>query len=87
MLGVAGAYAFLRWQAITVGNEGLTMSIVPDAVIVWRGMAEDGADIAPYHGLAGSVPDDVKAAVDEIRASIASGAFEVPLDTSAPTSD
>ena len=39
LLGVAGAYGFLSWQSITIGNEGLTMSIVPDAVIFWRGMA------------------------------------------------
>lgn len=37
--GVAAATAFLRWQSFTLGNEGVTMAIAPDAVIVLRGMA------------------------------------------------
>ena len=55
--------------------------------IVWRGLADGGAAIAPYHALADSVPDDVKSAVDETLAGIESGSIEVPLDTSVPTSD
>ena len=38
IVGVALAYAFLSWQSLTVGNEGLTLSIVPDVVIVLRGL-------------------------------------------------
>ncbi len=37
-VGVAGAYLFLTSQRITVGNEGLTMAIVPDLTIVARGL-------------------------------------------------
>jgi putative ABC transport system permease protein len=37
-LGVAGAYAMLRWQSFTVGNEGVTLSIMPDLPILIRGM-------------------------------------------------
>ena len=37
--GVTAAYLFLKWQSFTIGNEGLTMSIVPDIVIVLRGLA------------------------------------------------
>lgn len=55
--------------------------------ISWNGMAAGGASIAPYHGLADRVPDDVKALVDETVANITSGAFEVPLDVSEPKSD
>ncbi len=39
LVGVALAYGFLRWQSLTVGNEGLTLSIVPDMAIVLRGLA------------------------------------------------
>ena len=67
LLGVAGAYAFLRWQAITVGNEGLTMSIVPDAVIVWRGMA-----VALALGLFASLYPAWKAAKRPIVSSLRS---------------
>jgi putative ABC transport system permease protein len=38
VVGVAGAFFFLKWQSITIGNEGLTMSVVPDIVIVVRGL-------------------------------------------------
>lgn len=55
--------------------------------IIWNGMAVGGASIAPYHSLAGQVPDDVKALVDETVSSIMSGTFEVPLDVSEPKSD
>lgn len=55
--------------------------------ILWRGMAEGGAGVAPYHGLADVVPDEVKTAVDETVEAIESGELVVPLDTSLPTSD
>ena len=38
-VGVAGAYVFLNWQSFTIGNEGLTMSVVPNFTIVLRGLA------------------------------------------------
>ena len=38
MVGVAGAYVFLSWQSFTIGNEGLTMSIIPDVAVVFRGL-------------------------------------------------
>ncbi len=37
-LGIAAAYFFLQWQSFTIGNEGLTMAIVPDVAIVLRGL-------------------------------------------------
>ncbi len=39
IVGVMAAYGFLKWQRFTIGNEGLTMSVVPDTVIVLRGLA------------------------------------------------
>jgi putative ABC transport system permease protein len=39
IVGVAGAFFFLTWQSFTIGNEGLTMSVVPDTIIVIRGLA------------------------------------------------
>jgi len=38
-VGVASAFAFLTWQSFTIGNEGVTMSILPDAAILIRGMS------------------------------------------------
>ena len=38
VVGVTAAYLFLKSQSITIGNEGLTMSIVPDIIIVVRGL-------------------------------------------------
>ncbi len=55
--------------------------------IVWRGLAQGGADVAPYHALADRVPDDVKSLVETTVASIKSGDIEVELDVSAPESD
>lgn len=39
VLGVFAAYGFLAWQSFTIGNEGLTLAVMPDAVIVLRGLA------------------------------------------------
>lgn len=39
IVGVTCAFFFLTWQSFTIGNEGLTMSVVPDIVIVVRGLA------------------------------------------------
>ena len=55
--------------------------------IQWMGLADGGTDIAPFHGLADKVPDDVKAAVDAALADIRSGNLTVELDVSAPTSN
>ncbi len=55
--------------------------------IQWFGLADGGTDIAPFHGLADKVPDDVKAAVDAALADIRSGNLTVGLDVSAPTSN
>jgi len=52
--------------------------------MVWRGMADGGSMIAPYHGLADKVPDDVKALVNETIANITSGALTVQVDVSDP---
>ncbi len=55
--------------------------------IQWISLANGGTDIAPYHGLADRVPDDVKAAVDAALADIRSGKLIVELDVSVPTSE
>ena len=38
--------------------------------------AEGGSDIAPFHGLADRVPQEVEAELDTLRASIMDGSFE-----------
>ncbi len=38
-LGVGLAVAFLRWQSFTLGNEGQTLAIRPDAVVALAGLA------------------------------------------------
>ena len=38
LAGVLGAYLFLHWKSFTIGNEGLTMSVVADLIIVVRGL-------------------------------------------------
>ncbi|MEM7224306.1 MAG: BMP family protein [Pseudomonadota bacterium] len=53
----------------------------------WFSMAEGGTDIAPYHGLEGALPEEVKAEVAAAKAKILSGEVKVPLDVSAPKSD
>ena len=55
--------------------------------IVWHGMADGGANIAPYHALTDAVPAEVKAVVENTIADIRSGALQVPVDTSAPASN
>jgi len=37
-IGVASAFIFLTSQSYTIGNEGLTMSVVPDMMIVMRAL-------------------------------------------------
>jgi putative ABC transport system permease protein len=39
VVGVAAAYGFLAWQSFTVGNEGVTMAIVPGVPVLLRGIA------------------------------------------------
>ena len=53
----------------------------------WFSLAEGGTDIAPYHALESSLPDDVKAEVADMKAKIAGGELDVPLDVSDPKSD
>lgn len=55
--------------------------------IKWYGIADGGTGIAPYHGLADTIPAEVQTAVAETLAAIESGALEVELDVSIPTSD
>jgi putative ABC transport system permease protein len=37
-LGVASAMAFLKWQSFTIGNEGVTLAILPDLTVLLRGL-------------------------------------------------
>ncbi len=39
LVGVGGAVAFLRWQSFTLGNEGQTLAIRPDAGVALLGVA------------------------------------------------
>ena len=55
--------------------------------LIWRGIAEGGAGVAPYHGLADRVPDDVKRLVDGAIAAIKDGSLVVELDVSEPVSN
>jgi putative ABC transport system permease protein len=65
--GVALAFGFLRWQSFTIGNEGVTMSIMPDATILMRGVAT-----ALLLGLLASLYPAWKAARRPIVASLRS---------------
>ncbi len=38
LVGVGSAAAFLRWQSFTLGNEGQTLAIQPDAIVVATGI-------------------------------------------------
>lgn len=38
VLGVGLAAGFLRWQSFTLGNEGLTLAVAPDAIVVAGGI-------------------------------------------------
>lgn len=49
-VGVLMAVGFLRWQALTIGNEGQTLAIQPDMAVVWVGLTA-----ALLLGLAASV--------------------------------
>ncbi|WP_116599030.1 BMP family lipoprotein [Primorskyibacter marinus] len=55
--------------------------------IIWRGMADGGAGIAPYQALADKVPDDVKALVDATIAEIKSGSLVVDVNVKNPVSN
>jgi basic membrane protein A len=49
-------------------------------------MKEGGADIAPFHGLEGALPQEVKDAVAKTRDDILAGNFEVPYNEKPVTS-
>jgi basic membrane lipoprotein Med (substrate-binding protein (PBP1-ABC) superfamily) len=50
-------------------------------------MKDGGADLAPYNELEATVPDDVKAAVDEAKAAILDGSLTVPMNEAEVESD
>lgn len=50
-------------------------------------MKDGGSDIAPYHGLADKVPEEVKEAVSKKRQEIMDGTFVVPYSEAQPKSD
>lgn len=37
--GVVTAVVFFKWQSFTLGNEGLTLSITPDTMVLFKGLA------------------------------------------------
>ncbi|MBB4649929.1 basic membrane lipoprotein Med (substrate-binding protein (PBP1-ABC) superfamily) [Aminobacter niigataensis] len=53
----------------------------------WFGMKDGGAAFAPYHDLEASLPVDVRTEVETLKAKIASGELEIPVDLSEPKSD
>lgn len=36
--GVFSAFAFFRWKAFTLGNEGLTLAVIPDTAVLLNGL-------------------------------------------------
>lgn len=50
----------------------------------WFSMKDGGSSMAPYHDLEAKLPENVRAEVDDLKARIMSGAFEVPVDVSDP---
>lgn len=53
----------------------------------WFSMAEGGVGLSGYNQYEARIPAELKAEVSSLQAKIASGEFEVPLDTSTPQSD
>jgi len=53
----------------------------------WSFMAKGGAHLAPFHGLKGSIPDEVKQLVKEKEKEIMEGNFKVPYDSTQPKTD
>ena len=47
-------------------------------------MKDGGSSMAPYHDLEAKLPENVRAEVEDLKARIMSGAFEVPVDVSDP---
>lgn len=70
------------WQHETTGNP----YDAPQEKI-WFSMAEGASDIAPFHDLAASVPQEVQDQVEQLRQQILDGSFEVPLNEETPVSD
>jgi basic membrane lipoprotein Med (substrate-binding protein (PBP1-ABC) superfamily) len=50
-------------------------------------MKDGGADLAPYHDLESTLPQEVRDAVDQAKADILSGSLEVPLNEAEVVSD
>lgn len=38
LLGVCSAFGFFRWKSFTLGNEGLTLAVVPDVTVLLNGI-------------------------------------------------
>lgn len=53
----------------------------------WSYMAKGGAHIAPFHGMEGSIPDEVKRLIKQKQKEIVEGSFKVPYDSTEPKSD
>lgn len=53
----------------------------------WFSMKEGGSRMAPYHGLAEAIPQDLKDKIEDARAKIISGELQVPLSEEVPVSD
>ena len=52
----------------------------------WTMMRKGGASLAPYYEFEDRIPADVKAKVEEVKAAILSGAFDVEIIDTEPKS-
>jgi basic membrane lipoprotein Med (substrate-binding protein (PBP1-ABC) superfamily) len=70
------AYAIDAWWEYTANG------VAYDAPMedITFGMKEGGADIASYHDLESTVPQDVKDAVEDAKSAILDGSLEIPLN-------
>ncbi|MGI9364286.1 MAG: BMP family lipoprotein, partial [Rhizobiaceae bacterium] len=52
----------------------------------WTMMRKGGASLAPYYEFEDKIPTDAKAKVEEVKAAILSGSFDVTINDSEPKS-
>ena len=76
-------YTIDEWYNHKTSGEPLDAPTDP----VWFGMKDGGSNLASFNNYEDRIPADVKAKVAEVKASIMSGEFTVPLDVSLPVSD
>jgi basic membrane protein A and related proteins len=96
MIGVDADQNYLAPDAVitsVIKNVGKVASDNVHAIVdgTWKpgtavyNLANDGVGLAPYHGLAGLVPDKIQAQIDEAKRAIVSGSIKVPTKPEFPT--